>query len=84
MRHRHAVDKLWRVEEDGGGGTRVEEGREVGGVMLKGGEEIQLKVYSMHFSFCPDVGDTLFKLFAASSYELSAGTGLTLHLRMEE
>lgn len=52
--------------------------------MLKGGEEIQLKVYSMHFSFCPDVGDTLFKLFAASSYELSAGTGLTLHLRMEE
>lgn len=23
MRHRHAVDKLWRVEEDGGGGAHV-------------------------------------------------------------
>lgn len=51
--------------------------------MLKGGEEIQLKVYSMHFLFCPDVGDTLFQVFAASSHKLSAGTRFTLHLRVE-
>lgn len=75
----------WREEGGGrrGGGISGKESREVGGMMLKGGEEIQLKVCSMHISFCPDVGDTLFKVFAASSYKLSAGTGVTLHLRME-
>lgn len=72
-------------EEGGGrrGGISGKKSREVGGMMLKGGEEIQLKVCIMHFSFCPDVGDTLFKVFAASSNKLSAGTGVTLHLRME-
>lgn len=65
------------------GGTRVEGGRELGGVMLKGGEEIQLRLSSMHFSLCPDVGDTLFQVFAASIDERSAGTGVPLHPRME-